>query len=388
LVISEVAVSFVLLIGAGLLINSFMRLRNVDPGFRPEKLLTMKIVLPEVRYPDRATRSAFYIELIRQVETVPGVKSAAVATSLPLTDTGNSIGISIEGRPDPGPDHVPIVITRIVSSRYFETMGIPLLKGRVFTEQDRAESTGVVVVREITARRLWPGEDPIGKRISGWSTDPQRKWVQIIGVVKDVRQFGLAADPKLQIYLPYEQARFFEPRALIVRTDVDPMSLATMVRRTVWEIDKDQPVSDISSMEEIVSQSVARQRFSTLLLGVFASLALLLAAVGIYGVMSYSVAQRTHEIGIRIALGAQRSDVLKMTVGEGLRLVSTGLVIGLAGALILTRLMSSLLFGVSANDPTTFITISVILVSVAVLASYVPALRATRVDPMFALRYQ
>ena len=388
LVISEVAVSFVLLIGAGLLINSFMRLRNVDPGFRPEKLLTMKIVLPEVRYPDRATRSAFYTELIRQVETVPGVKSAAVATSLPLTDTGNSIGISIEGRPDPGPDHVPIVITRIVSSRYFETMGIPLLKGRVFTEQDRAESTGVVVVSEITARRLWPGEDPIGKRISGWSTDPQRKWVQIIGVVKDVRQFGLAADPKLQIYLPYEQARFFEPRALIVQTDVDPMSLATMVRRTVWEIDKDQPVSDISSMEEIVSQSVARQRFSTLLLGVFASLALLLAAVGIYGVMSYSVAQRTHEIGIRIALGAQRSDVLKMTVGEGLRLVSTGLVIGLAGALILTRLMSSLLFGVSANDPTTFITISVILVSVAVLASYVPALRATRVDPMFALRYQ
>jgi len=388
LVISEVAVSFVLLIGAGLLINSFMRLRSVDPGFRPEKLLTMKIVLPEVRYPDRATRSAFYTELIRRVETVPGVKSAAVATSLPLTDTGNSIGISIEGRPDPGPDHVPIVITRIVSSRYFEIMGIPLLKGRVFTEQDRAESTGVVVVSEITARRLWPGEDPIGKRISGWSTDPQRKWVQIIGVVKDVRQFELAADPKLQIYLPYEQARFFEPRALIVQTDVDPMSLATMVRRTVWEIDKDQPVSDISSMEEIVSQSVTRQRFSMLLLGVFAGLALLLAAVGIYGVMSYSVAQRTHEIGIRIALGAQRSDVLKMTVGEGLRLVSTGVVIGLAAALILTRVMSSLLFGVSANDPTTFITISLILVGVAVLASFVPALRATRVDPMFALRYQ
>ena len=388
LVISEVAVSFVLLIGAGLLINSFVRLRSVDPGFRPEKLLTMKIVLPDVRYPDRATRSAFYTELIRRVKTVPGVKSAAVATNLPLTNTGNSIGISIEGRPDPGPDHVPIVITRIVSPRYFETMGIPLLKGRVFTEQDRAGSTGVVIVSEITARRLWPGEDPIGKRIGGWSTDPQEKWAQIIGVVKDVRQFELAADPKLQIYLPYEQARFFEPRALIVRTDVAPMSLATTVRRTVWEIDKDQPVSDISSMEEVVSQSVSRQRFSMLLLGVFAGLALLLAAVGIYGVMSYSVAQRTHEIGIRIALGAQRSDVLKMTVGEGLRLVSTGVVIGLAGALILTRVMSSLLFGVSANDPTTFITISLILVGVAVLASYVPALRATRVDPMFALRYQ
>jgi putative ABC transport system permease protein len=388
LVISEVAVSFVLLIGAGLLINSFVRLRSVDPGFRPEKLLTMKIVLPEVRYGDPATRSAFYTELIRRVETVPGVKSAAVATSVPLTDTGNSIGISIEGRPDPGPDHVPIVITRIVSPRYFETMGIPLLKGRVFTERERAESTGVVIVSEITAHRLWPGEDPIGKRIAGWSTDPQRKWVQIIGVVKDVRQYELAADPKLQMYLPYEQAHFFEPRALIVRTDVDPMSLAMTVRRTVWEIDKDQPVSDISSMGEVVSQSVARQRFSMLLLGIFAGLALLLAAVGIYGVMTYSVAQRTREIGIRIALGAQRSDVLKMTVGQGLRLVFTGVAIGLAAAFVLTRVMSTLLFGVTPTDALTFFSVSIVLVSVAVLASYIPAVRATRVDPMFALRYE
>jgi putative ABC transport system permease protein len=388
LVICEVAVSFVLLIGAGLLINSFMRLRSVDPGFHPEKLLTMKIVLPEAHYPDRATRSTFYTELIRRVETVPGVKSAAVATSLPLTDTGNSIGISIEGRPDPGPDHVPIVITRVLSPGYFGTMGIPLLQGRVFTEQDRAESTGVVIITETTARRLWPGEDPIGKRIAGWSTDPQRKWVQIIGVVKDVRQFGLAAEPKLQIYLPYDQARFFEPRALIVRTEVEPLSLAATVRRTVWEIDKDQPVSDISSMEEVVSESVGRQRFSMLLLGVFAGLALLLAAVGIYGVMSYSVAQRTREIGIRMALGAQRRDVLKMTVGQGLRLVSIGVVTGLAAAFILTRVMSSLLFGVSATDPATFLTISLVLMSVAVLASYVPAVRATKVDPMFALRYQ
>jgi putative ABC transport system permease protein len=258
----------------------------------------------------------------------------------------------------------------------------------VFTEQDRAESPGVVIITETTARRLWPGEDPIGKRIAGWSTDPQRKWNQIIGVVKDVRQFGLTADPKLQIYLPYEQVRFFEPRALIVRTEVEPMRLAATVRRTVWEIDKDQPVSDISSMEEVVSESVSRQRFSMLLLGIFAGLALLLAAVGIYGVMSYSVAQRTREIGIRMALGAQRSDVLKMTVGQGVRLVSIGVVTGLAAAFILTRVMSSLLFGVSATDPTTFITISLVLMSVAVLASYVPALRATKVDPMFALRYQ
>jgi putative ABC transport system permease protein len=388
LVTCEVAVSFVLLIGAGLLINSFIRLRSVDPGFRPENILTMKIVLPETRYPDRAGRSTFYTELLRRVEALPGVKSSAIATSLPLTDTGNSIGLSIEGRVDPGPDRVPIAITRIVSPSYFETMGIPLLQGRVFTEHDRAESKGVVIITETTARRLWPGEDPIGKRIAGWSTEPARKWLEIVGVVKDVRQFRLALDPKLQIYLPYDQASFFAPRSLIVRTEVEPLSLGGTVRKTVWEIDKDQPVSDISSMEEIVSESVARQRFSMLLLGVFAGLALLLAMVGIYGVMSYSVAQRSREIGIRMALGAQRSDVLKMTVVQGLRCVGAGVVIGLAAAFVLTRVMSSLLFGVSPTDPVTFVTISLVFMLVAVIASYVPAFHAAKIDPMFALRHE
>jgi putative ABC transport system permease protein len=351
----------------------------------------MKIVLPEARYADKEQRGIFYRELIRRVETLPGVVSAAVATDLPLTETGDSLGVSIEGRADPAPDRVPIVITRIISPRYFETMGIPLLKGRVFSEGDKSESESpsVIVVSETTARTFWPGEDPLGKHLKvGYPSTSDNKWLTVVGVVKDVRQYELVVEPKPQMYLPFTQASFFEPRALVVKTNLEPLSLATTVRKTVWEIDKDQPVSDIASMETIVSESVARQRFSMLLLGVFAGLALALAAVGIYGVMSYSVAQRTREIGIRMALGAQRADVLKLTIGQGLRLVVTGVAIGLAAAFVLTRVMSSLLFGVSATDPVTFVTISFVLVSVAVLASYIPALRATRVDPMFALRYQ
>jgi putative ABC transport system permease protein len=389
LVISEVAVSFILLIGAGLLINSFLRLRNVDPGFRSEKVLTMRIVLPEVRYPDRKARAPFYDELIRRVEALPGVTSAAVVTDVPLTNSGNSVGVSIEGRADPAPDRVPIVITRMISSHYFKTMAISLLKGREITETDKVESPPVVVISETTARLFWPSEDPLGKRIKvGVGPNNDNQWLTVIGVVKDVRNNELGIEPKPQMYLPHAQNEFFDPRSLVVRTNVDPLSLAATVRRTVWEIDKDQPVSDISSMEQVVSESVARQRFSMLLLGIFAALALVLAAVGIYGVMSYAVAQRTHEIGIRMALGAQRSDLLKLTIGQGLRLVVTGVVIGLAAALVLTRVMSSLLFGVSATDPITFLTISLVLVSVAVLASYIPAMRATRVDPIFALRYQ
>ena len=388
LVISEVAVSFILLIGAGLLINSFLHLRNVDAGFRAENVLTMTIGLSEVRYPDRKVRAPFYEELIRRVEALPGVASAAVVTDVPLTNSGDSVGVSIEGRADPAPDRVPIVITRMISSSYFKTMSIPLLKGRELNEGDKADSTPVAVISETTARLFWPGEDPLGKRIKVGESTSSNQWLTVVGMVKDVRQYELGIEPKPQMYLPHAQNEFFEPRALVVRTNVDPLTLAATVRRTVWEIDKDQPVSDINSMEQVVSESVARQRFSMLLLGVFAGLALALAAVGIYGVMSYGVAQRTREIGIRMALGAQRSDVLKLTVGQGLRLVSVGVLIGLAAAFFLTRVMASLLFGVSPTDSTTFITIALVLISVAALASYIPALRAMKIDPMCALRYQ
>jgi len=388
LVISEVAVSFILLIGAGLLINSFLHLRNLDPGYRADHLLTMKVALPETKYPDKERRAPFYSELIRRVQTLPGVQSVAVASNLPLTYNGDSVPIGIEGRADPPPDQRPDVILRVVSPGYFSTMGIALVQGRDFTEQDKGESLRVVVISEKTARHFWPGEDPIGKRLKPGSTTSDGPWREVIGVVKDVRQNDFVAEPKMQMYMAYPQVGSFAPNALVVRTNVEPLSLGAAVRRTVWEIDKDQPVSDIRSMDEIVSEAVARQRFSMLLLGVFAGLALVLAAVGIYGVMSYSVAQRTREIGIRMALGAKSSDVLKMAVGQGLRLVFAGVVIGLAAALILTRVMASLLFGVSATDPATFATISLVLFSAALLASYIPARRATKVDPMVALRHQ
>lgn len=388
LVVAEVAVSLILLIGAGLLINSFFRLRNTNPGFNAENLLTMKIVLPEPKYAEQAKRSAFYTEVINRVEGLPGVKSAAVTTNLPLYRQGNSIGIAIEGRPIPQPGQEIIVTTRVVSPKYFETMDIRLLKGRSLSTQDKPNTPKVVVISEGMARKYWPNEDPIGKRITGGNPQREEDWRQIVGVVNDVHQFQLDAEPKPQMYLAYEQVGFFAPRDLVVKTETKPESLAATVRRTVWEIDKDQPVSNISTMDQILGESIARQRFSMLLLGVFASLAMLLASVGIYGVMSYSVTQRRNEIGIRMALGAQKFDVLKLTVGQGLKLVLIGVVIGLAGAFVLTRLMSTLLFGITATDPLTFITLSVVLIAVACVASYIPARRATKVDPLKALRYE
>jgi putative ABC transport system permease protein len=389
LVIAEVATSFILLVGAGLLINSFVHLRTLDPGFRADHLLALNLDLSEVKYPDTQRRTTFFAEVTRRVQTLPGVQSAAVAGNLPFTYNGDSTLIAVEGIPDPPIDQWPDVIYRTVGSGYFATMGIPLLRGRDFNDRDTLDTTPVVLISEKTARHYWPNEDPIGKRLKvGATTDTETPWRTVIGVVKDVRQNDFIAEPKMQMYFSYRQMKDLVADALVVRTSVDPLSLATSVRNTIWAVDKDQPVANIDSMEHIVAGAVARQRFSMLLLAIFAAVALVLAAVGIYGVMSYSVAQQTREIGIRIALGAQRGDVLKMTVKEGLKLVGAGLLIGLISAFVLTRVMESLLFGISATDPGTFGIICVVLLMVAALASYIPALRATTVDPMVALRAQ
>jgi putative ABC transport system permease protein len=386
LVITEIAVSFILLIGAGLLINSFMHLRSLDPGFRADHLLTLTVDLSELKYPDTQRRVAFFDEVLRRVRALPGVRSAAAAGNLPFTYNGDSMNIAVEGTPDPAPDQWPDVIYRTIGPGYFATMGIPLVRGRDFNDQDTLDNTLTVVVSEKTAQQYWPNENPIGKRIKPGATTSKSPWRTIIGVVKDVRQNDFIAEPKMQMYFSFRQLQSMTANALVVRTNVDPLSLATSVRNAIWSVDKDEPVSNIDSMEHIVAGAVARQRFSMLLLSIFAGLALVLGAVGIYGVMSYSVAQQTREIGIRIALGATRSDVLTMTVTNGLKLVGFGLLFGLMIAFALTRVMASLLFGISATDPVTFVSIAFVLLGVALLASYVPALRATRIDPMIALR--
>ena len=386
LVIVEVATSFILLVGAGLLINSFFHLRNLDPGFRADHLLALSVDLSETRYPDPQRRTAFFDEVKRRLQSLPGAQSVAVAGNLPFTYNGDSMGIAVEGIPDPPIDQWPDVVFRTVGPEYFNTMGIPLVGGRDFNDRDSRNTTLGVVVSEKMVRHYWPNDDAIGKHLKPGSTKSDVPWFTVIGVVKDVRQNDFIAEPKMQMYFNYRQLKDLVPNAFILRTSVDPLSLATSARNTIWGVDKDQPVSNIDSMEHIVAGAVARQRFSTLLLGLFAGVALVLAAVGIYGVMSYTVAQQTREIGVRIALGAQRSDVLKMTVKHALKLVGLGLTCGLIAAFVLTRVMANQLFGISATDPLTFAIIALVQSLVALLASYLPAIRATRVDPIIALR--
>ena len=386
LVISEVALSLMLLVSAGLLMRTVLVLLKTEPGFNPNNVMTMKLNLPGTKYKDEAQRSAFYQEVVRRVQSLPGVESAAAVNYLPLGGSNSSDSFLVEGIPDPPPGQEFIGRYRNCTPDYFRTMEIPVLKGRAFTDQDKAGSPPVIIVNETMAQKYWPDADPIGKRVRFNAPLSEAPWMQVVGVVKDVKH-DLQIPVTTDYYLPHAQD-VWSSMVLVARTKGDPLSVASDMRQQVWSLDKDQPVYDVRTMEEVRAFSVSLYSFSAGSLGVFAVIALLLAAIGIYGVMSYAVMQRTQEIGIRMALGARAADVLKLVVRNGMYLALIGVVAGLAGAFALTRLLQSLLFGVTPTDAVTFAAVTFGLLLVALLACYIPARRATKVDPLVALRYE
>ena len=388
LVVGEVALTVALLIGAGLLIRSFASVRGLNPGYRPDGVLTVRMDLPASKYGDPAPLSGFYRDVLERVEALPGVESAGFVSFLPLTNRGGSNGFRIEGRPAPEPGSSPDANYRLVTEDYFRTMGIPLKTGRLFDSGDHADAPWVLVINETMARQYWQGEDPIGKRINRSAGQP---WLTIVGIVGDVRGMGLEVPVRAQMYRPVYQDlnfSFFSPRNLAIRTAVDPLSLAAAVRDQVWAVDAGQPIAEVRLLGAFLDDEVFQRRTQTLLLGALSVLALVVAAVGLYGVLPYAVSYLTREIGIRMALGAERGTVLGMILRQGMGLAAMGCAIGLGLAYVLGGVMSSMLFGVEATDPMTFLSVPVVLVAVALLASLIPARRATKVDPMVALRYE
>ena len=387
LVVLEVASALVLLVGAGLLIKSFWRLQKVDPGFNPDNALTAWVSLPKTKYPEDSQKVLFFQQLIERVNALPGVQAAGAAHVVPMTGDDYVLGFEVDGRPPLPPGSSQSTNYYTVTPDYFKAMGIPLRRGRVFTERDTEDSPPVAVVNETMVQKIFPNEDPIGKRITFDDRDKNPEWFEIVGIVGDVKQYGLDQPTTMQTYEPYTQ----QPPSsmmLVVRSAGDPTNLSAVIRSEVLKLDKEQPTTYIKTLNEYFAISVAQQRFSVVLLGVFAAVALVLAAVGIYGVLSYAVTQRTHEIGIRMALGAGRRDVFRLVVGRGMLLSVIGVASGLVAAFALTRLMASLLFGVTATDAVTFASVAGVLLVVALLACYIPARRATRVDPLVALRYE
>jgi putative ABC transport system permease protein len=384
LVIAETAVALVLLVGAGLLLKSFVRLLNVDEGFDPSHVLTLQISLPQARYPQPESRHNFVNKILAQIDALPGVTSTCVVTRLPLNPGGSSRGVQIEGKSYPPDRDAESVVPSysVVSPDFFKVLRIPLLAGRQFTPRDDAHSPGVFIINRAMAKTFWPNQDPVGKRIR---MDTGQSWAEIVGVVGDVRQHELGEPARPMMYAPYAQ----DPWPFVdiaVRTATDPAALASPVAGAIQSVDPDEPVYNVRTMEEVVARSVSGRRFNMVLLGIFASLALVLTAIGIFGVVSFAVSQRTHEIGIRMALGARRQDVFKLVVGRGVVLALLGVGLGVAGALGLTRFLAGLLYGVKPSDPLTFVAVALVLLGVAVLASYLPARRAAKVDPMVALR--
>jgi putative ABC transport system permease protein len=387
LVVSEIALTLILLVCAGLLTRTIIRLRNVDAGFNATKVLSMNIGIPSIKYPKPENQVAFYKDVTDRIAALPGVKAAGITSVLPLSDNFDGRGVIVEDQPRQRGQEISADLY-VTTPGYLRAMESPLVKGRLITEQDTTDAAKVALINTTMATQLWPNQDPLGKRIKfpGNDKNPQ-PWRTVVGVVSDVAQYALDTKPPMQMYLPHAQFPT-SVNNIVVKTESDPLSMVAAVRREVLAVDKEQAIYNVTTLEQLHGESILIRRFFMYLLLVFAGIALVLAAVGIFGVMSYVATQRTHEIGIRMALGAQTRDVLKLIIGNGMALTLIGVGAGLAGAFALTRLMTSLLFGVTATDSTTFVTVSAILISIALLACYIPARRATKVDPLVALRYE
>jgi len=397
LVISEVALSLMLLISAGLMLKSFRRLTEVDPGFISDNVVTAEITLPKSKYSQDQQITRFYQQLLERVASSPGVRSAGIVTCLPLSGADSNTGFFIEGRPLPGPGETNHTYYRSVSHDYFNAMGVPLVKGRHFTAHDNHDAPKVAIINETMAQRFWPNDDPLGKRLAfdfeamtfdttkGAQLNIAGNAREIIGVVKDIRHSGLDGRLNPETYVPYSQLPS-PAMTLVARSSASTLNAVAVMRNQVWAIDNDLPLSKVRTMDMVMSESLAEQRFRTTLLGVFALVALLLATAGVYGVISYSVTQRTREIAVRLALGAQPRDILNLVVRRGFRLLMIGIALGIAGALVINRTLSTLLFEVSSYDPVIFAGFSLVLASAALIASYIPARKATKIEPMISLK--
>jgi predicted permease len=386
MMVSEVALSFVLLVGAGLLIKSFMRLRDVSPGFNPANVLSVRVSLPSAKYPKGEPRVQMLRQTIDHIKSLPGVQSAGAVLSLPLGGDTFNVGRSYirEGRPAT-PEESANAAYLVATSDYFRALQIPVVAGRAFSDQDTEQTPQVLIVNESMARQLWPGESPLGKRITVWRDEKFPR--EIVGVVGNTKP-SLDTEAGPQMYVPYAQDSNWSGMSLVIRTNGDPAAATAAVRSEIRSLDKGIPVFNVKTMNDVLALSVGPRRTPMLLLSAFAGVALMLAMIGIYGVTAYHVTQRTQEIGIRMALGAQMADVVKLVLKGGMALALVGIGVGLAGAFLLTRLMTSLLFGVEPTDSVTFVAVSVCLLITALFACYLPARRATKVDPLVALRYE
>jgi putative ABC transport system permease protein len=384
LVVAEVALAMVLLVGAGLLLRSFQRVLEIDPGFQREHVITASLSLPEAQYKEPAQVRSFYDQAVERMRHMPGVRLAGASSDLPLEAVWTH-SFAPEGYQPPPGAGLNISYHSVILGEYLQTLGVPLIKGRYFTPQDNRDSTKVLIVSESLAQHYWPNQDPIGKRIKWGVAESKEPWMTVVGVVGDVKQAALDVETTFHTYQPFLQNEISSMN-VAVRASGDPASLVSALRSAVWALDPQIAVAKVRTMDEVIRESTSPRRFNLFLLGGFAALALILSAIGIYGVISYSVARRSHEIGIRMALGADHERLVRWIVGQGIVLLAAGIGIGLAGAAIVTRTLASFLYGIKPTDPATFAAVVAVLGAVALLASYIPARRAAKVDPMMSLR--